>query len=83
MGNNVKKLRCKHGLSQIQLAAKCGMTKQNLHILENGHLNVKKAKVIAEQLGENVFVVLGTDALLAVPETEEDKAILIEIIKEL
>ena len=81
MANNVKKLRCKHGLSQIQLAEKCGMTKQNLHILENGHLNIKKARIIADQLGENVFVVLGTDALIAVPETEEDKAVLIEIIK--
>ena len=83
MANNLMKLRGKHQLSQSDLAKKIGITKQGLSFNEVKRVSFKVASKAAEVLGENVFAVLGSDALVALPKTEEDKRILIQIIEEL
>ena len=83
MGNNLAKLRGQHQISQTALAGKIGVTKQGLCFNEKGKCSVEMAQKVAACLGENVFNVLGTDAFVIMPKTEEDKEILIRIIKEL
>ena len=83
MANNLAKYRGKHGLTQEQLGSKLGITKAGVSCLEKGKLSPKTAQKCAEILGENRFALLGTDVLKELPKTEEDKAILIEIIQNL
>jgi len=79
--NNVAFYRAKHGLTQKEFAEKVGMHTHAVGYAENHHCSVKLAKDTAEALGENVFDILGADALKILPKTEEDKQILIEMIK--
>lgn len=81
MANNLEKIRGKYGMSQGELAKKIGVTRQGIFYSEQNKISMSLAKKIADVLGENVFNILGTDALVALPETEEDKEILIEMIK--
>lgn len=83
MGNNLTRIRGKHQITQTELAEKIGVTKQGLCFNEKGKCSVTIAEKVADYLGENVFNVLGTDALVTLPKTAEDKAILIKIIEEL
>lgn len=83
MANNIAKLRGKHQITQQALADKIGVTKQGLSFNEVGKTNPKMAGAIAEALGENIFTVLGADALVLLPRTAEDKEILIQMIREL
>ena len=83
MGNNLAKIRGQHRISQTALAEKIGVTKQGLCFNEKGKCSVQMAEKVAEELHENVFYVLGADAFVIEPKTEEDKEILIKIIKEL
>lgn len=83
MGNNLAKIRGQHRISQTELAERIGVTKQGLCFNEKGKCSVQMAEKAAKELHENVFYVLGTDAFVIEPKTEEDKEILIKIIKEL
>lgn len=83
MGNNLAKIRGLHRISQTDLAESIGVTKQGLCFNEKGKCSVQMAEKVAKKLNENVFYVLGTDAFVIEPKTEEDKETLIKIIKEL
>lgn len=83
MTNNISFLRVKHGLTQREFAEKVNMHTHAVGYAENHHCSVKLAKKTAEVLGENVFEVLGTDALKILPKTDEDKAVLIKMIENL
>lgn len=81
MANNLAKFRGKHGLTQEQLGEKLGISKAGVSHWEKNKICYESAKKCADLFGENVFAILGTDALRVIPETEEDKEILIEVIK--
>ena len=81
--NNLTKIRGKHQITLTELASKLGITKQALSLNEKNKLSVKVAVKVAEILNENVFEILGADALVLLPLTEKDKEILIKMIKEL
>lgn len=73
MGNNLAKLRGKHGVTQQELADAVGVTKQGMSYNETGQCSVITAKRAAAFLGENIFEVLGTDVFRVLPKTEEEK----------
>lgn len=79
--NNLAKIRGEHRISQTELAEKIGVTKQGLCFNEKTKCSIQVALKAAEILGENVFDILGTDALVLEPKTEKDKEVLIKIIK--
>lgn len=79
--NNIAFLRIKHGLTQKEFGEKIGMHTHAVGYAENHRCGVQLAQKTADVLGENVFEVLGTDALKLLPKTEEDKEILIKMIK--
>ena len=54
-----------------------------LILTEKNTISFKTAQKCAKILNENVFNILGTDALKVLPQTEEEKEILIELIKNL
>lgn len=81
--NNLTKIRGKHEITLTELASKIGITKQALSLNEKGHLNVRVAQKAADILGENVFDVLGEDALVLLPSNAEEKEKLIKMIQEL
>lgn len=82
--NRLAKERGLKGMTQGELGEKLGgITKAAVSFAEKNHISVNMAKNCAEILGVNMFSILGTDALKAIPQTEEDKEILINIIKEL
>ena len=83
MANNLAKYRGKHGLTQEQLGARLGITKAAISAIEKNKLCGKTAVRCSEILGENPFALMGTDVLKMLPQTEEDKKILIEIIQSL
>ena len=82
-GNNLTKIRGKHQITLTELAEKVGITKQALSLNEKNKLSLKVALKVENILGENVFDLLGSDALVMLPRNEEEKAILIKMIKEL
>lgn len=81
--NNLAKYRGKHGLTQAEMAEKLKITKSGVCFFERNTISLKTAKKCAEILNENIFDILGTDSLVVLPQTEEDKQILIKMIKEL
>lgn len=81
--NNLAKYRGKYGVKQEELAEKLGISKAGVSFIETKHLSAKNALKCAAILGENPFALLGTDSFVMLPKTKEDKAILIQIIKEL
>ena len=81
--NNLAKYRSLKGLTQAQMAEQLGTSKANLCFFEKNRLSFKSAEKCAAVLDVNVFELLGSDSLVAIPKTEEDKAILIDIIKKL
>ena len=83
MGNNIIKLRGKHGMLQSELAERVGITRQAMNLNELKKVSVPVAIKVAEVLGENLFDVLGTDVLRVLPTTKQDKKTLIEIIKKI
>lgn len=83
MANNLAKFRGKHGLTQEQLGEKLGISKAGVSHLEKNKICPETAQKCADILGENVFAILGTDALKAIPQSDEDKRILIETINNL
>lgn len=83
MANNLAKIRGKHQLTQTELANALGVTKQGVCFNETGKLSIGLAKKAAEYLHEDIFELLGTDVLVILPETEEQKKYLINLIKNL
>lgn len=82
-GNNLAKFRGKHQMTLTELAEKLGITKQALSLNEKNKISVKVAIKVANILHENVFEILGSDALVLLPLTEEDKETIIKMIREL
>lgn len=83
MANHLAKFRGQHGLTQEQLGEKLGISKAGVSHLEKNKICPNTAKKCATILGENAFAIMGTDVLKAIPQTEEDKNILIDIIRSL
>ena len=83
MANNIAHLRVEHGLTQKAFGEKVGMATHAVGYSENHRCSVALAKKTAIALGENPFKVLGSDVLRLLPQTEEDREILIDMIKNL
>lgn len=83
MSNNLSKFRGQHGLTQEQLGEKLGISKAAVCFIEKNNLSPEMAQKCSDILGENRFSLMGTDALKALPKTQEEKDILIETIKNL
>lgn len=83
MANNLAKIRGKHQLTQTELAAKLGVSKQGLCFNETGKLSVGLARKASACLGEDIFELLGTDVLVLLPKTESQQNYLINLIKSL
>lgn len=83
MGNNIAFIRVKHGLTQKEFGERIGMATHAVSYAENHKCTPKLAKKIAEVLGENACEVMGSDILKIIPKTEEEKEIIIEMIRKL
>lgn len=83
MANNLARFRGKHGLTQEQLGDMLGVSKAAISYLEKHRIGLKAAQTCANALNENVFSILGEDALRIAPKTEDDKRILISMIESL
>lgn len=83
MANNLAKYRGKHNLTQEQLGSLLGVSKAAISYIEKYKINFKMATKIAKVLNENVFDIMGTDVLKALPTNETDKNIIIEAIQNL
>ncbi len=81
MKNNLAKIRGKHQLTMTKVAEDLGITKQAVSLNENKKVSISMAKKMADYFNENIFEILGSDALVILPKTEEDKQIIIEMIK--
>lgn len=81
--NNIKKFRCKLGLSQAELADKLGVFRTYIGYLE-GPKCFKINKVLADKIATlfdcNVFEIYGTTAFNDVPQNDADKITLIKEI---
>ncbi len=81
--NNIAFYRTKHGLTQKEFGEMVGMHVHAVGYAEHHACSVKLAKQTAEILRENIFDIMGTDILKVLPKTEEEKQIIINMIKEL
>jgi transcriptional regulator with XRE-family HTH domain len=70
---NVKTLRKKAGLTQMDMSDKMGLTQQNYGLLENGktELTITKISKLAEIFGVSVGELLGLEGVQAVPNGEQ------------
>lgn len=80
--NNLKKIRGKQGLSAKELSQKLGVSRQFLWYNENKTISLSLALRAAKILNVNVFEILGKDAFVLTPKTDEDIEIVIKNIKE-
>lgn len=74
VGLRIKQLREQKGLSQIELAEKIGVSKQNLYKYETGiitNIPSDKIEAIAEVLNVSPASVMGWDGTTAINEDEE------------
>lgn len=83
MANNLAYLRIQHGLTQKELATRVGIATHAIGYSENHNCTVKLAEKASVVLGENIFNILGPDVLKVLPRNDEEKEILIKMIKEL
>ena len=83
MASNIAFYRIKHGLTQKEFGEKIGMAVHAVGYAEHHRCSVELAEKAALALGENAFDILGSDVLKLLPKNEEDKEILINMIKEL
>ena len=81
MGNNIAYYRIQHGLTQKALAEKTGLAKNAIGYAENNHCGLEIARKVANALGENIFNILGLDVFTVVPVSEEEKEIVINLIR--
>ena len=81
--SNLAKIRASKGLTLEGLGSKVGLSRQRICMLENSKLKPDNARKCAEALGENVFYVLGLDALALLPKTKADKEALLKTINEI
>ena len=78
--NNLKKLRIKLGYTCEQLGDCLKITRQAINYKENGVLTYKDAVRLSKVMNVHPFEILGTDILLALPKTEEEKEMLHRLI---
>lgn len=83
MANNLAFYRAKAGLNQRELGEKIGLGDASISFFEHSTLSVKNAEKLAKVLNVNIIALLGSDVLRVLPKNEEEKQILIDIIKEL
>ena len=83
MANNIAFYRINHGMTQKEFGEKVGMATHAVGYSENHRCSVDLALKAGQIFGENPFDILGSDVLRLLPKTEEDKEILIKMIKEL
>lgn len=81
--NNLAKIRGKHGLSSGELAKNLGVTKQAVSAAENHTISVELAKKASAYLNESIIDIMGVEMLKVVPQTQEDKEKLINLINSL
>ncbi len=83
MANNLEHYRMKHGMTVKELCFRAhGNRNHSVIILhENGRLTPKAASKYAAVLNENVFDLLGEDALALIPRTLEEKQKLLDIVR--
>lgn len=79
--NNLAKYRGKHNLTQEELGKMVGLPKASISYIEKHTLSAKAAVKYGNVMNENPFDLLGSDALVMLPKTEEEKEILIEMIR--
>lgn len=82
--NNIRKIRAQQGMSGSDLAKKMGVSRAFISRAELdciiGKKNIKK---FSEILNVNPIYLLGADNFKILPKNEEEKQILIDIIKKL
>jgi len=83
MENNLTKIRGKHQLTITDLASRLGVTKQAVSLNEKGRCTVTMAQAVAECLNESAIEILGKDNFRLLPQTEEEKEYLINLIRSL
>lgn len=82
---NVKKLRGKKGMSQLQLAEALGVTRASIVRLESDEIrnaSTQMEKKLCEFFNVSIYELYGTDMLLYKPETKEELKTLIEQLTE-
>ena len=83
MENNLTKIRGKHQLTITDLASRLNVTKQAISLNEKGRCTVSMAKAVGECLNESPVEILGLDNLRLLPQTEEEKEYMINLIRSL
>jgi len=81
--NNLEKVRARLGITQSELAKRTGMTRAAICYIEGHPMNAHQAEVCSSVLGCNRFEVIGLDALKMVPQTAEEKRILLDLIEKI
>ena len=79
--NNVKKLRIKNVVTQIDVAEALNTTKSNISLMEKGRLSVRNAKLLAGYFGVSTTEVFGEDIFKIFPETDEEKLYIINMLQ--
>lgn len=87
VGKRVLEARTKKGISQIELARRCGYsTRSAVSKIETGDraFPINKVPVIAEALGVSVdWLLWGNEAHPVEPSLDGKKAVLVELIKQM
>lgn len=78
--SNLVKVRARLGINQSELAKRAGQTRAAVCYIEKSTMNASQAEKYAKALGCNRFEVIGLDVLKIIPETAEEKRILLDLI---
>ena len=78
--NNLRQYRAVRGVTQSQLAHRCGVSRTAIHDAETGHLSLKLATKCEEVLRVNRYALLGLDAIIGNP-TKEDLKYILDVIR--
>lgn len=79
--NNIKKLRIKNIVTQVDIAKALNTTRSNISLMEKGSLSVRNAKLLAGYFGVSTIEILGEDIFKIFPETDEEKMYIINMLK--
>ena len=84
-GEKLKNLRISAGLTQEELARKCGITKQNISRYENSKRepNIRTAKIIADALNVALEDLVPVEDVLAAQKSKEDAELLVTLFNQL
>lgn len=84
-GERLKQFRISAGLTQEELAKKCGITKQNISRYENSKRepNIRTAKMIADALGVMLADLVPEEEVIASEPTDENIDLLVTLFNQL